>query len=342
MIFKDVLEKVIQHHSLSLEESTLLMEEVMSGRLTPSQIAAFFVALRMKGETIDELAGFASVMRRWVRVIQTHHPMIVDTCGTGGDGAKTFNISTLSALVVAGAGIPVAKHGNAAVSSQCGSADLLKGLGVKVDADRSIMEKALNEIGLCFLFAPIFHHAMKHAATPRREIGVRTAFNILGPLTNPARAKAQVIGVFKKELTELLAQVLLKLGLKQGFVVHGEDGLDEVTTTGKTFVSQLKDGAVTSFIFNPESLGLSKALPSDLKGGDVHRNIEIARDVLEGEKGAPRDVVLLNAAFAIVAGEGASDFAQGLKKAQNSIDSGHAQKKLDQLIEYTKGESKVF
>ncbi len=335
MVFKETLEKIIQHHSLSFSEATSLMEEVMSGKLTSAQIAAFLIALRMKTETVDEIAGFATVMKKWVRVIHAKPAMVVDTCGTGGDGAKTFNISTIAAFVIAGAGIPVAKHGNVAVSSQCGSADLLKSLGVKIDVDRLVMERALNEIGICFLFAPLFHHAMMHAALPRREIGVRTVFNILGPLTNPAGAKAQVVGVYRKELTDLMAHVLVKLGVSRAFVVHGSDGLDEVTTTGKTFVSEVKNGEVSSFVFEPQSLGISKATSSDLKGGDIKYHTAIAKSILEGEKGPQRDVVLLNAAFGIVAGGAASDLKTGFKKATESLDSGMAKKKLEELIEYT-------
>ncbi len=335
MLFKETLEKIIQHHSLSFSEATSLMEEMMSGKLTSAQIAAFLIALRMKTETVDEIAGFATVMKKWVRVIHAKPAMVVDTCGTGGDGAKTFNISTTAAFVIAGAGIPVAKHGNVAVSSQCGSADLLKSLGVKIDVDRLVMERALNEIGICFLFAPLFHHAMMHAALPRREIGVRTVFNILGPLTNPAGAKAQVVGVYRKELTDLMAHVLVKLGVSRAFVVHGSDGLDEVTTTGKTFVSEVKNGEVSSFVFEPQSLGISKATSSDLKGGDIKHHTAITKSILEGEKGPERDVVLLNAAFGIVAGGAASDLKIGLKKAIESLDSGMARKKLEELIEYT-------
>lgn len=335
MVLKDLLERIIQRQDLSQAEASLLMEEIVEGRLTSAQIAAFLVALRMKGESADEIAGLASVMRQKVERVASKHEHLVDTCGTGGDGGKTFNVSTLAALVTAGAGVPVAKHGNVAVSSRCGSADLLKGLGVNVEADRSVMERALNETGICFLYAPRFHPAMKHVAGPRKEIGVRTIFNILGPLTNPAGAKAQVIGVFRKDLVELLARVLLKLGSRHAFVVHGEDGLDEVTTTTETSVTQLKEGKVSSFCFVPEELGLKRCLSCDIQGGDLSVNLKIAKSVLAGEKGPCRDIVVLNAAFAIVAGSGAPSLGEGLKKAENAIDSGAADQKLKALIEYT-------
>ncbi|MBI1884448.1 MAG: anthranilate phosphoribosyltransferase [Chlamydiae bacterium] len=334
-MFKDALEKVIQRENLSAKEASFLMEEIMMGHLTPAQMGALLVALRMKGETVEEIAGFATVMRKMVREIHTHHPIVVDTCGTGGDGLKTFNISTTAAFVVAGAGVPVAKHGNVAVSSACGSADLLKGLGIKIDADRSLMEKALNDLGICFLFAPLFHHAMKHVATPRRELGIRTVFNILGPLTNPARAKAQVLGVSRKDLVSTLAQVLMKLGSEQAFVVYGEDGSDEVTTTSLTHVAQLKEGHVRYFEFNPEELGIARASLSDLQGGDLQTNVKISQNILEGQKGPPRDVVLVNAAFAILAGNGALDLKEAFQKAQEAIDSGKAKQKLEELAKYT-------
>jgi anthranilate phosphoribosyltransferase len=335
MVYKDLLERVIRKEDLTEEEAAFIMEEIMNGLLTPAQISAFLVALRMKGESVDEITGFAKIMRRRVYTVESKHPVLVDTCGTGGDGAKTFNISTIAAFVVAGAGIPVVKHGNVAVSSLCGSADLLKGLGVKVDADRSFMEKALNEIGICFLFAPLYHHAMKHAALPRKEIGVRTVFNILGPLANPAKAQAQLLGVYKKELTEVMAHVLLKLGTKQAFVVHGKDGLDEVSTTGKTYVTHLKNGKIESFVITPEWLKVQKSSLDALKGGNLETNLKITRSILEGKKGPQRDIVLVNAAFAIMAGKGAPDLEKALKKAVESIDSGKAAQKLRALVEYT-------
>ncbi|MBI1871413.1 MAG: anthranilate phosphoribosyltransferase [Chlamydiae bacterium] len=334
-MFKEILERVIQKENLSQEEAALLMEEIMTGKLTSVQVAALLVAFRMKGETVDELTGFATVMRQKVRPMDSHHSWVVDTCGTGGDGGKTFNISTTAAFVAAGVGVPIAKHGNAAISSQCGSADLLKGLGVRIDADFSRMKEALEKIGICFLFAPLFHPSMIQVSLPRKEIGVRSVFNLLGPLTNPVGAKAQVLGVFKKEWVRPLAQVLMKLGSLEAFVVHGEDGLDEVTTTGPTWISHLKDGQMDSYFFNPESLGFQRSNSADLRGGDLDKNIGITRNILDGKKGPQRDIVILNAAFAVLAGRRALSLEEALQKSQEAIDSGKAMEKLNQLIELT-------
>lgn len=335
MNYKDLLERIIQGFNLSQEDAASFMEEVMNGKLTPAQIAAVLIALRMKGETEEEIAGFALTMRKWVRPLESQRSTIVDTCGTGGDGAKTFNISTLSAFVAAGAGIAIAKHGNVAVSSQCGSADLLKALGVKIESDPVVMGHALDEVGICFLFAPIFHPAMKHAGVPRKEIGVRTVFNILGPLTNPASAKAQVLGVYRKGLVELMARVLLRLGSNEAFVVHGEDGLDEVTTTAPTTVAHLENGKIENMNFTPESLGINRASLDDLKGGTITDNLKIAQSVLDGGKGPPRDIVLINAAFSILVGRGASSLEEAIQKASESLDSGKALQKLKQLVAFT-------
>lgn len=329
------LKKVVNNIDLTRYEATQTMEEIMSGNATPAQIGAFITALRMKGETVDEITGCASVMRKKAKKISSQHPITVDTCGTGGDRSGTFNISTVSAFVVAGAGIPVAKHGNRSVSSKCGSADLLMELGVNINASVEIVEKCLNDIGIAFMFAPLFHGAMKHAIGPRREIGIRTVFNILGPITNPAGALAQVIGVYDKDLTELLANVLCNLGSIRAFVVHGKDGLDEITTTDVTWVSEIKDGKVISYKIIPEDFGINRAKSSDLLGESAGYNAEIAQKILGGEKGPIRDIVLLNAAYAIVAGAGAYDIPGGIKKAAESIDSGKAREKLEKLVEAT-------
>ena len=332
-MIKEAISKVVSGESLSKEEASNTMNEIMSGEATPAQIACFLTALRLKGETIDEITGCATIMREKVTRIQTNTEILVDTCGTGGDVSHTFNISTIAALVAAGAGVRIAKHGNRAVSSQCGSADVLKALGVNTEADADKVARCIDEAGIGFLFAPMLHPAMKYAIGPRREIGIRTIFNILGPLTNPAGAKSQVLGVYDVRLTEPLAHVLKNLGSRHVFVVHGADGLDEITTTDKTFVTELKDGEVRSFVINPEDFDVTRANKADLIGGTVEENAKIALDILQGEKGAKRDVVLLNASAAIVTGGLASDFAEGIRLASESIDSGKAMKKLKTLIE---------
>ena len=331
-MIKDAINKVVNNESLSQDESSLAMNEIMSGEATPAQIASFITALRMKGETIDEITGCAKVMREKVTIIKTKSEDMVDTCGTGGDGSHTFNISTISALVAAGAGISIAKHGNRAVSSDCGSADVLKALGVNIEASADKVAKCVDEFGIGFLFAPLLHPAMKHAITPRREIGIRTVFNILGPLTNPAGAKYQVLGVYDAKLTEPLAYVLKNLGSKHVFVVHGADGLDEITVTDRTFISELRDGEVRSYVINPEDFGIPRANKSELIGGTVDENARIALDILNGEKGAKRNIVLLNAGTAIVAGGKASDLTEGIRLAEGSIDSDKALQKLEMLI----------
>jgi anthranilate phosphoribosyltransferase len=334
-MIREAISKVIEQKDLIEESARGVMNEIMSGEATPAQIASFLTALRLKGETVEEITGFAKVMREKVTRVKVEEEVIVDTCGTGGDGTHTFNISTIAAFVVAGAGLIVAKHGNRSVSSKCGSADLLEALGVKIDADVKKVERCFKEIGMGFLFAPLLHGAMKYAIGPRREIGIRTVFNILGPLTNPAGAKAQVLGVYAPELTETLAGVLRNLGSKHAFLVHGLDGLDEITLTGRTKVSELKEGEITNYFISPEDFGMKTCEIEDLKGGTVEENVGIALDILKGEKGPKRDIVLLNAACAIVAGGKAKDLAEGIKKAAESIDSGKAREKLELLKKYT-------
>lgn len=331
-MIREAINKLVNNEDLSQEESSMAMYEIMNGEATPAQIASFITALRMKGETIDEITGCAKVMREKVTPIKTNADYVVDTCGTGGDNSHTFNISTISAFVAAGAGIRIAKHGNRAVSSYCGSADVLKALGVNIEADADKVAKCVDEVGIGFLFAPLLHPAMKYAITPRREIGIRTIFNILGPLTNPAGAKGQVLGVYNKSLTEPLAYVLKNLGSDHVFVVHGADGLDEITTTDKTFVSELKNGVVYSYTINPENFGIPKADKSELIGGTIDENAKIVLNILKGEKGAKRDIILINAGTAIVAGGKAEDIGEGIALAEESIDSGKALQKLEMLI----------
>lgn len=332
---KQYLAKVIEKQDLTQTEMTEAFDLIMSGDATPSQIAGFIVALRMKGETVDEIAGGAASMRQHAVFVDPGGLPVVDTCGTGGDSCDTFNISTTSALVVAGAGVPVAKHGNRAISSKCGSADLLAALGVKLDVPSEVEEEAIRDAGIGFLFAPGLHPAMKYAMPPRKEMGVRTIFNMLGPLTNPAGAKSQIIGVFSPELTEPFANVLRLLGSKRAFIVHGHDGMDEMTTTTTTRVSELVNGQVKTYDFDPLEILEDYAAPEDLAGGDAAANAAITRSILEGKAGAPRDIVCLNAGAAIVVGGKAASLTEGFAKAQESLDSGSALKALEMLVEVT-------
>lgn len=333
----EAIKKAVEKVDLSREEAGLTMEEIMDGQATPAQIAALITALRMKGETVDEITGFAETMRAFATRIFPKTKDVVDTCGTGGDRTNTFNISTTAAFVVAGAGVPVAKHGNRSVSSQCGSADVLEVLGVKLDIEPEKVAACIDEVGIGFLFAPLFHSAMGHAAAPRREISIRTIFNILGPLTNPAGASAQVLGVYDPALCEVMAKVLKKLGIRQALVVHGAGGLDEVSVVGETMIAELRDGQVIDYAVDPENLGIKPARLEELQGGTKEENASILRSVLSGSKGTRRDVVLLNAAAALVASSKASDLKEGIAIAAQSIDSGAALKKLEALIEFTNG-----
>jgi anthranilate phosphoribosyltransferase len=325
-----------------------VMNQIMGGEATQAQVGAFITALRMKGETIEEITGAARVMRDHatpIRVgkaldidreeINLDRETILDTCGTGGSGTKSFNISTTVAFVVSACGIKVAKHGNRSISSACGSADVLEALGVNLNVTPQQVESCINEVGVGFLFAPALHGAMKHAIGPRREIGIRTIFNILGPLTNPAGADRQVLGVYDEKLVEVLAKVLVKLGCQRGFVVHGQDGMDEITLTGPTRVAEINEGQVTLSTIEPEDFGLRRCLLSDLQGGDAEENAAIVRDVLAGAEGPKRDVVLLNAAYAMVAAGIAENVDAGLQKARNMIDEGLAKAKLEGLVNLT-------
>ncbi|HOV80873.1 MAG TPA: anthranilate phosphoribosyltransferase [Bacillota bacterium] len=335
-MIKEAIKKVILGQHLAEEEAGAVMEEIMEGGASPAQIASLLTAMHLKGETVEEITGFARVMRRKSTPVRSTHSVLVDTCGTGGDGAGTFNISTTAAFVVAAAGAPVAKHGNRSVSSRCGSADVLEELGVKVDLEREAMEECLNRLGIAFLFAPSLHRSMGHAAGPRREIGIKTVFNILGPLTNPAGAQAQVLGVYNPLLTEALARVLTRLGTKRAFVVHGAGGLDEVSLAGPSVLCEVKNGFVRKGILDPARFGFGYAPVSALAGGAPGENAAITRAILEGEKGPRRDAVILNAALGLIAGGKAANIAEGLEIAAMSIDSGAALAKLHELINFTR------
>ncbi len=336
-MIKEAIGSVVAGENLSEKSMLEVMEEVMSGTATAAQIAAFITALRIKGETVEEVTGAARIMRQKATRIDARSSVIMDTCGTGGDGINTFNISTTAAFVVAAAGLPVAKHGNRAVSSSCGSADVLEALGVNINVGQEIVEECLHEIGIGFLFAPLLHGAMKHAIGPRREIGIRTIFNMLGPLTNPAGATCQLIGVYDAKLTEMFAGVLRNLGTKRAFIVHGSDGLDEATVTGETRVSELKDGLVNTYnIDTVELFGEAHPL-EELAGGTPAENAAITRNVLAGQDGARRRIVLLNAALAIMAGGKAANIPEGIALAAACIDSGAALAKLEALIQHTNG-----
>jgi len=332
LVLKTQISQVVAGKSLSEAEAEQAMDIIMEGEATPAQIAALLTALRLKGETVEEITGFARSIRRRAAPLATRHQTFVDTCGTGGDGLQSFNISTTAAFVVAGAGVAVAKHGNRSVSSRCGSADMLEAMGIKVDLPPAAVARCLDEVGIAFLFAPVFHGAMKYAAGPRREIGIRTAFNLLGPLTNPAGASCQLVGVYDPDLTEMVASVLERLGIQRSYVVHGSDGLDEITTTGPTKITCLENGSLCTFTFNPEDAGLPRANLADLIGGAADENAIIARSVLKGTKGPARDVVLVNAAFALLAAGAATSLPAAMAQAVESIDSGAALAKLKDMV----------
>jgi anthranilate phosphoribosyltransferase len=342
-IITEAVRTLVERRDLSRIEAAAAMEAIMSGASTDAQIAAFLTALRMKGETVEELIGFAQVMRQKVVKIRTRpddvaaltgtdRDMLIDTCGTGGDAAGTFNVSTATAFVVAGAGLRVAKHGNRSVSSLCGSADVVETLGVNLDLPPQKVARCLEELGIGFLYAPLLHTAMKHVMAARREMGVRTVFNMLGPLTNPAGANAQVIGVYSPALTEPLARVLAELGTHRAFVVHGADGLDEISNTGESRIAEVREGLVRTVTVRPEDFGVTRASIGDLRGGDREQNAEIIRAILAGEPGPKRDIVLMNASAALVAGGRARDFKEGVELAARSVDAGAARQKLERLV----------
>jgi anthranilate phosphoribosyltransferase len=335
-MIREAIDAIVnQGRSLGEEEAAAVMEEIMSGEATPAQLAAFLVALRLKGETVEEIAGMARVMRAKALRVPFEGPSLLDTCGTGGDGMGTFNVSTAAAFVAAGAGAIVAKHGNRAMTSQCGSADVLEALGARIDLPPEGVAHCLREVGVGFMFAPSFHPAMRFAAGPRREIGVRSVFNILGPLTNPAGAEAQVLGVADAAIGEKMTQVLGRLGCRHALVVHGEDGLDEMTLGGPTLVYELKEGGIRSYRVRPEEVGLRQASGQAVKGGSPQENAAAIRAVFSGEQGPLRDIVLLNSAAALVAADKVATLAEGVPLAARAIDSGAAREKLDCFIEVT-------
>ena len=335
-MFKETLTKLAGRNDLNPSEAAGVMRIIMEGKASQAQIGAFLLALHMKGETADEIAAFAQVMRdNAITVKPVTGRMLVDTCGTGGDGAQTFNISTASAIVAAGAGCPIVKHGNRGMSSRCGSADVLTALGVNLAIDPEVQAAIVERVGIAFFFAPAYHPAMKHVMTARQEIGCRTIFNILGPLANPAGAQAQVLGVYHPDLTGTLAEVLRILGLSRAMVVHGS-GLDEITTTGETMVAELSSGAVRTYTIRYDTFGIAPAQLQDLAGGDPQHNARIIRDILEGERGAPRDIVLMNAGAALYVGELARDLHEGIRLAAASIDSGNASARLNALVDATR------
>jgi anthranilate phosphoribosyltransferase len=334
-----LIEKLVRHEDLTMDEATAAMREVMEGRAAPAALAALLSALRMKGERPAELVGFARAMREHAVKVSRPDGDVCDTCGTGGDRTGTFNISSAAALVVAGSGARVAKHGNRSVSSRCGSADVFEQLGVNLAAAPAVVERALHTGRMAFFFAPVFHPSMKHAAPVRREMGVRTAFNLLGPLTNPAGATRQIVGVPRADLTDLLARALRLLGSTRAWVVHGADGIDEISTTGHTKVSECRDGAVHTFFIHPSDFGIRRAALTDLQGGDAGENAAIVRRVLEGQAGAPRDAVVLNAGAALFVADRVGSVREGMSVAASAIDSGAALATLETMVKASKTEA---
>jgi anthranilate phosphoribosyltransferase len=331
-MFSPLIEKLQRRQDLTVDEAAAAMGEIMEGRAQPAQIAGLLIALAMKGERPGEVVGLARTMRARATKLSRVPEDVFDTCGTGGDRAHTFNVSTIAALVVAASGVRVAKHGNRSVSSRCGSADLFEALGVNVAAPPTVVERCLMEAGIAFFFAPTFHPSMRHAGPTRKDLGVRTAFNLLGPLTNPAGASRQLVGVPRPELTELVARSLSLLGARRAWVVHGADGLDEISTTGYTKVSECRDGAVNTFYLHPSDVGVPKATPESLKGGDAGANAQVARDVLAGGRGPARDIVLMNSAASLLIAGAAADLGEGMKMAEAAIDEGRAAAVLDRLV----------
>lgn len=331
MIPAQALEKLLQREALSSAESEDLMNSIMSGRLKDTQIAGLLTALRVKGETAEEIAGFVRAMRDNSIRIRPGREGLIDTCGTGGDARGTFNISTAAALVAASMGIPVAKHGNRAVSSRCGSADVLEALDIDITLPPEAVSKLIDDVGIGFLFAPTHHPAMKHAASARKDLGVRTVFNLLGPLTNPAGVKRQIVGVFAPRLTELVCNVLFELGAEKAFAVHGLDGTDEVSITGETIVSSLENGEVNTFRFVPEDAGMERADVADISGGSPEENAGYIKNILSGRNGARSDAVILNAAFAALLADRVSNVADGVKLSREAVESGRTKRLLEEL-----------
>jgi anthranilate phosphoribosyltransferase len=340
-MFRGLIEKLIRHEDLTTDEAAQAMSAIMRGEAAPAHIAGLLIGLSMKGERPSELVGFARAMRAEAVGLTQPAGDVFDTCGTGGDGSGSFNISTAAAIVVAACGVRVAKHGNRSASSKCGSADVLEALGVQISAPPSIVERCLAEVGVAFFFAPTFHPAMRHAGPARRDLAVRTAFNLLGPLTNPASPARQIVGVPRPELTELLARALLLLGAERAWVVHGADGLDELSTTGYTKVSECRGKSVQTFYVHPSEYGLAKASLDALRGGDAQVNAAIVRDVLDGRLGPPRDIVLLNAGAALFIAGHANTVRDGISRAAEAIDSGRAKQILHQLITVSRASAGV-
>ncbi len=334
-MIKEILAKVVEGQDLTANEAESTMDEIMSGKCTPAQISAYITALRMKGETANEITGSARAMRAKVTPIHTNHKLLVDTAGTGGDASHTFNISTTAAFAAAGAGVPMAKHGNRAVSSHCGSADLLEALGINIEITPEAVGKCLDKCGFAFLFAPTLHASMKYAVAPRRETGLRSIFNVMGPLTNPAGAKGQIIGVYSEKLTELMANVLNNLGVYRAVVVHGLDGLDEITLSGSTRISEVQDSKVVTYDINPEDLGIANHSIDACKVSSLEDNVQTTLMVLNGRTGPARDITLLNAAAAIYVGGKTDSFLEAVPLATQSIDSGEALKKLEDVKQFT-------
>jgi anthranilate phosphoribosyltransferase len=334
-----LLEKLMRRENLSTDEAGYAMTAIMSGEATPAQIASVLIGLAMKGERPDEIVGLAKTMRAHAVKPSRTFTDVFDTAGTGGDRSGTFNISSAAALVAAAAGLRVAKHGNRSVSSKCGSADVYEALGVDIMAPPAVVEESLERVGIAFFFAPTFHPSMKHAAAVRREMGIRTAFNLLGPLTNPAGARTQLVGVPHSELTELMARALLLLGAERAWVVHGAGGIDEMSTTGHTKVSECRNGAVSTFYVHPSDFGMPRSASTDLQGGDAVTNAAIIREVIGGAKGPRRDVVLLNAGASLFIGGGAESVRAGIDRAAQAIDSGSAAATLDAMVAASKGQA---
>lgn len=337
-MFARLIEKLTRHEDLTTDEAAAAMAEIMEGRAAPSHIAAMLIGLAMKGERPAEIVGLARTMRAHAVQVSRRFTEVFDTCGTGGDRSGTFNISSCAALVVAACGVRVAKHGNRSVSSRTGGADVYEALGVRVTASPAVVERCLAEAGIGFFFAPTFHPSMRHAGPVRRELGVRTAFNLLGPLTNPAGATRQLVGVPRPEFTELLARSLLLLGSERAWVVHGADGIDELTTTGYTKISEVRDGAVNTFYLHPGDVGLPKAQAGALQGGDAHENARILEGILDGARGPARDVVLLNAGAALFIAGAASSVDDGIVRASRAIDRGDAKRTLERLVSISTAE----
>ncbi|OXT06354.1 anthranilate phosphoribosyltransferase [Thermoanaerobacterium thermosaccharolyticum] len=335
-MLKEAIEKIVMGENLTESEAKSAMDSIMKGESSSALIGGYLIGLRMKGETVDEITGSAKSMIGNAVRLKLDSPYVIDTCGTGGDGGRTFNISTAVAIITSSAGVKIAKHGNRAVSSKSGSADVLSELGVKIDLEPEITKKFIDDVGFGFLYAPKYHLAMKNVAPIRRELGLRTVFNILGPLTNPASAKGQVLGVYDKKLTHVLAEVLLKLGCERALVVYGNDGLDEITTTTTTTVSEVKNGTVIDYTIDPHDYGINLSKDADINGGDSKENAKIILDILEGQKGPKRDVVVLNSAAALYVGKAVDNIKEGVMLAEHLIDSGAALGKLNEILSYQK------